>query len=198
MNLRKDGYPQGPLVRAVWECCDELYEKLGRAPSRQEFNDEIGKREPHRIGISTHSRQWGEWMRHHNFSTFVASESGIIPEEMHYPQYLRVWYAVTQLGSASAANIVKWIRNSNATLKETEIRIQLDALTVNSNSRYRYLGSRKSARTDQGNPYDVLFVQETYEIHGMNYISKNCTVYGILAMMGEHQFRLLSQGHMIG
>ncbi|WP_424634698.1 HNH endonuclease [Enterobacter hormaechei] len=157
MNLRKDGYPQGPLVRAVWECCDELYEKLGRAPSRQEFNDEIGKREPHRIGISTHSRQWGEWMRHHNFSTFVASEPGIIPEEMHYPQYLRVWYAVTQLGSASAANIVKWIRNSNATLKETEIRIQLDALTVNSNSRYRYLGSRKSARTDQGNPYDVLF-----------------------------------------
>lgn len=76
---------------------------------------------------------------------------------MHYPQYLRVWYAVTQLGSASAANIVKWIRNSNATLKETEIRIQLDALTVNSNSRYRYLGSRKNARTDQGNPYDVLF-----------------------------------------
>ncbi|WP_427034873.1 hypothetical protein ACNFZ6_16770 [Enterobacter hormaechei] len=109
MNLRKDGYPQGPLVRAVWECCDELYEKLGRAPSRQEFNDEIGKREPHRIGVSTHSRQWGEWMRHHNFSTFVASEPGIIPEEMHYPQYLRVWYAVTQLGSASAANIVKWI-----------------------------------------------------------------------------------------
>ena len=64
---------------------------------------------------------------------------------------------MTQLGSASAANIVKWIRNSNAPLKESEIRIQLDALTVNSNSRYRYLGSRKSARTDQGNPYDVLF-----------------------------------------
>lgn len=126
MNLYKDGYPQGPLVRAVWECCDELYENLGRAPSRQEFNDEIGKREPHRMGISTHSRQWGEWMRYHNFSTYVAGVPGIIPEEMYYPQYLRVWYAVTQLGSASAANIVKWIRNSNAPLKETEIRIQLD------------------------------------------------------------------------
>ena len=79
MNLSKDGYPQGPLLRAVWECCDELYEKLGRAPSRQEFYNEIDKREPHRIGISTHSRQWGEWMRHHNFSTYVASVPGIIP-----------------------------------------------------------------------------------------------------------------------
>ncbi|WP_434058962.1 DUF7669 domain-containing protein [Escherichia coli] len=58
---------------------------------------------------------------------------------MHSPQYLRVWYAITQLGSASAADIVKWIHNSNAPLKETEIRIQLDALTVNSNSRHRYL-----------------------------------------------------------
>ncbi|HDY7157371.1 TPA: HNH endonuclease [Klebsiella pneumoniae] len=157
MNLSKDGYPQGPLLRAVWECCDELYEKLGRAPSRQEFYNEIDKREPHRIGISTHSRQWGEWMRHHNFSTYVASVPGIIPEEMHSPQYLRVWYAVTQLGSASAADIVKWIHNSNAPLKETEIRIQLDALTVNSNSRHRYLGSRTNARSDLGNPCDLLF-----------------------------------------
>lgn len=137
-------------------------------------------------------------MRHHNFSTFVASEPGIIPEEMHYPQYLRVWYAVTQLGSASAANIVKWIRNSNATLKETEIRIQLDALTVNSNSRYRYLGSRKTHVLTKAIHTTCCFVQETYEIHGMNCISKNCTVYGILVMMGKRQFRLLSQGHMIG
>jgi len=157
LKLSKDGYPQGQLVLAVWDCCDDLYEKLDRAPSRQEFNDEIGKREPHRIGISTHSRQWGEWMRHHHFSTYVADVSFIIPEEMHYPQYLRVWYAVMQLGASSAKNIVKWIRNSNAPLKETEIRIQLDALTVNSNSRHRYLGSRKSSRSDLGNPYDLLF-----------------------------------------
>nr|WP_232489802.1 HNH endonuclease [Pectobacterium parmentieri] len=177
LNQSKDGYPQGSLVRAVWDCCDELYQKLGRAPSRQEFDDEIGKREPHRIGISTHSRQWGEWMRHHNFSTYVVDVPGIIPEEMHYPQYLRVWYAVTQLNSASATNIVKWIRNSNAPLKETEIRIQLDVLTVNSNSRYRYLGSRKSAQTDQGSPYDLLFrsgnlrntryEQYVQELHGI-------------------------------
>ena len=157
MIQNKDGYPQGALIRAVWDCCDELYQKLGREPSRKEFNDEIGRREPHRIGISTHSRQWGEWMRHHNFSIRVTDEPGIIPEEMHYPQCLRVWYAVTQLKSASAANIVKWIRNSNAPLKESEIRIQLDALTVNSNSRYRYFGSRKSTRTDSGHPYDLLF-----------------------------------------
>lgn len=157
MIQNKDKYPKGPLVRAVWDCCDELYQKLGREPSRKELHDEIGKREPHRTGISTHSRQWGEWMRHHNFSTNVTDVPGIIPEEMHYPQYLRVWYAVTQLNSASAANIVKWIRSSNAPLKEREIRIQLDALTVNSNSRYRYLGSRKNARTDLGSPYDLLF-----------------------------------------
>ncbi|MEQ5072700.1 hypothetical protein ABN197_01920 [Providencia alcalifaciens] len=90
MNLSKDGYPLGLLVRAVWDCCDDLYEKLGRAPSRHEFNDEIGKREPHRIGISTHSRQWGEWGRHHNFSTDVTDIPDIIPEEMLCPQYLRV------------------------------------------------------------------------------------------------------------
>ena len=177
MNLSKDGYPLGSLVRAVWDCCDDLYEKLGRAPSRHEFNDAIGKREPHRIGISTHSRQWGEWIRHHNFSTYVADIPGIIPEEMLYPQYLRVWYAITQLGPASATNIVKWLRNSNAPLKETEIRIQLDALTVNSNSRYRYLGSRKNAHTDQDSLYDLLFrtgrlrntLYEQYvqELHGI-------------------------------
>ena len=157
MNHSKDNYPQGLLVRAVWDCCDELYQKLGRAPSRQEFYNEIGKREPHRVGISTHSRQWGEWMRHHNLSTNTSEVPGIIPEEMQSPQYLRVWYAVTQLGTASAAEIVQWICNSNAPLKETEVRIQLDALTVNSNSRYRYLGSRKNARSDLGSPYDLLF-----------------------------------------
>ncbi len=178
MNQNKDKYPQGPLVRAVWDCCDELYQKLERAPSRQEFNDEIGKREPHRIGISTHSRQWGEWMRHHNFSTYVADVPGIIPEVFHFPQYLRVWYAVTQLNSASAADIVKWIRTSNAPLKENEIRIELDALTVNSNARYRYLrGSLKNTRTDLGNPYYLLFrsgkqrntryEQYVQELHGI-------------------------------
>ena len=157
MELNKNGYPTGLLVRAVWDCCDDLYEKLGRAPSRQEFNNEIRKREPHRTGISTHSRQWGEWIRFHNFSTYVADIPGIIPEEMLHPQYLRVWYAVTQLSSASAVDIVKWILNSNAPLKESEVRIQLDALTVNSKARYRYLGSRKNARSDQGSPYDLLF-----------------------------------------
>lgn len=177
LNQSKDGYPNGLLVRRVWDCCDELYMRLGRAPSRHEFNEEIGKREPNRIGISTHSRQWGEWMRHHNLSTYVTDAPGFIPEEMHYPQYLRVWYAVTQLSSASAANIVKWIRNSNAPLKEAEIRIQLDALTVNSKSRYRYLGSRKNAKTDQGSPYDLLFrsgnlrntryEQYVQELHGI-------------------------------
>ena len=73
MNLSKDGYPQGPLLRAVWECCDELYEKLGRASSRQEFYNEIDKREPHRIGISTHSRQWG--VNRHVFNRHIRAIS---------------------------------------------------------------------------------------------------------------------------
>lgn len=40
MIQNKDGYPQGALIRAVWDCCDELYQKLGREPSRKEFNDD--------------------------------------------------------------------------------------------------------------------------------------------------------------
>ena len=156
MALSKDGYPQGPLVRAVWDCCDDLYAILGRPPSHKEFYKEMSAREPDRVGKSTHSRQWGEWMRHNKFTISVEGTPGHIPEELHLPQYLRVWYAVTQLKSASAADIVKWIASSNAPLKESEIRIQLDTLSVNSNSRYRYLGNRKSARTDQGHPYDVL------------------------------------------
>lgn len=113
MALSKEGYPHGPLLRGVWDCCYDLYEKLGRAPSRREFYEEIAKREPDRIGISTHSRQWGEWMRHHDFSALEDDTPGVIPEEMQSPQYLRVWYAVTKLNSASAVDIVRWILNSN-------------------------------------------------------------------------------------
>ena len=154
MALSKDGYPQGPLVRAVWDCCDDLYAILGRPPSHKEFYKEISAREPDRVGKSTHSRQWGEWMRHNKFTISVEGTPGHIPEELHLPQYLRVWYAVTQLKSASAADIVKWIASSNAPLKESEIRIQLDALSVNSNSRYRYVGKRINARTELGVPSD--------------------------------------------
>ncbi len=46
----------------------DLYENLGGIPpTRQQFYEEIERREPERKGISTHSRQWGEWMRHHGF-----------------------------------------------------------------------------------------------------------------------------------
>lgn len=177
MTLSKDGYPVGLLIRAVWDCCDDLCAKLGRPPGRQEFLAEISKREPERAGISTHSRQWGEWMRYHNLSTGLNDEQRYIPEEFHFPQRLRVWYAVTHLQSSSAAEIVKWIATSNAPLKENEIRLQLDALTVNSNGRYRHLRNRKSARTDIGDPYDVLFrsgsrlntryVEYVQELHGI-------------------------------
>lgn len=161
MSLNKKGYPQGTKVRAVWDCCDELYQKLGRAPLGKELMEEMGRREPDRKKISTHHRQWGDWMRHHNLSANIDDVNSSIPEELHYPQYLRVWYAVAQLRNASAKDVVKWIHNSNAPLKESEIRIQLDALTVNSNARYRYLGNRQSARTDTGSPYDLLFRRGT-------------------------------------
>lgn len=68
MILSKTGYPEGEKLRAVWDCCHELYEKLGgKPPTRKQFYEEINKREADRKGISTHSRQWGDWMRHHGF-----------------------------------------------------------------------------------------------------------------------------------
>lgn len=157
MRQDKDGYPEGIRLRAVWDCCDDLYDKFGRVPTIQEFKDEIARREPERIGKSTHHRQRLEWMRYHKLSGSEYHKAGFIPEEYQYPQYLRVWYAVTQLKSAAARDIIQWINHSNAPLKATEIRIQLDAITVNSNSRYRYLGSRVSTRTDAAHPYDLLF-----------------------------------------
>jgi len=56
MGLSKEGYPKGVLVRAVWDCCHELYEQLGRAPTRLEFMAEIHRREPDRKGLArTHA-----------------------------------------------------------------------------------------------------------------------------------------------
>lgn len=41
MSLRQKRYPRGPLVRAIWDCCDELYLRLGRVPERQELLQEM-------------------------------------------------------------------------------------------------------------------------------------------------------------
>ncbi|MEW2741722.1 HNH endonuclease [Providencia sp. PROV130] len=177
MTINKDGYPSGLLIRAVWDCCYDLYQILGRAPSRQEFYNEIGKREPDRIGISTHSRQWGEWMRHHNFSANTTDDENIIPDEYCNPSYLIVWYAITQLKMASAVEIVKWILNSNSPILESEIHYHIDTLTVNSKARFRHLTSRKNLRTDIGSSHDLLFRSGKYnstryeeyipELHGI-------------------------------
>lgn len=177
MSLSKEGYPKGLLIRAVWDCCDDLYSQLNRPPTHREFKDEIARREPGRVNKSTHSRQWVEWIRHHGFTSSGTLNRGEIPDEYLQPQILRVHYAVKVLKCASARDIMEWIRKSNAPLKETEIKIQLDALTVNSNSRHRYSGSRKVKRTDRGHPYDALFRTGTYrstryeeyvpELHGV-------------------------------
>lgn len=183
MSLSKADYPEGPLLRAVWDCCDELYLELGHPPSRKQFIAEIEKREPERKGISTHSRQWGEWMRHHGFkSNEIEAEceyrdKSSIPDEYMYPQYLRVIYAIDQLGAAGSRHIDAWLREQRATLKKSEIDFQLNALTVNSKHRYRHRGSRKNMRSDQGNRLDAFFrsgegldtryVRYEQEIHGV-------------------------------
>jgi len=157
LSLKKIGYPKGLLVRAVWECCDELYEKLNRAPTRKEFYREMQKREPHRVGISTHSRQWGEWMRHHKFRICDTHIPLVIPEEMLYPEYRVLLFAVTQLGPVSATNLVQSITSSNATIKKTDILKNIDMLTVNSDRRHLYIGNRQNNRTDSGNCHDLFF-----------------------------------------
>lgn len=67
MKISKDNYPEGKKLRAVWECCYELYNKLGRVPTVEEFNFRINSLEPERKGISTHHRQRIEWERRHGF-----------------------------------------------------------------------------------------------------------------------------------
>ncbi|SQC94114.1 Uncharacterised protein [Cedecea neteri] len=157
MGLSKEGYPKGVLVRAVWDCCSELYEQLGRAPTRQEFMAEIHRREPDRKGISTHSRQWGDWMRHHSFKSDISLSGHTIPDEYLEPQRLRVVYAVELLGEVSVAEVVKWIITSNAPLKKSEIEYQFQALTVNHNQRWFHRGTRKSMLSNSNHPMDKLY-----------------------------------------
>lgn len=183
MELSKEGYPKGLLVRAVWDCCHELAEQLGRAPARWEFMAEICRREPNRKGISTHSRQWGEWMRHHGFKSDVSLNSNNIPDEYLEPQRLRVVYAVEVLGESSAAEIVKWVMASSAPLKRSEIEYQLQALTVNHNQRWFHRGVRKNMLSNRNHPMDRLYrsgsgrntryVIYIPEIHGVWDISKD-------------------------
>ncbi len=157
MGLSKDGYPKGLLVRAVWDCCNELYVQLGRAPARQEFMAEIHRREPDRKGISTHSRQWGDWMRHHGFKSDISLSGHNIPDEYLEPQRLRVVYAVELLGEASASDVVKWVMASNAPLKKSEIEYQLQALTVNHNQRWFHRSARKCMLSNRNHPMDRLY-----------------------------------------
>lgn len=67
MKLSKDNYPKGEKLRAVWECCYNLYNSLGRVPTSSEFRNKIAQLEPDRVNISTHNRQRLEWERHHGF-----------------------------------------------------------------------------------------------------------------------------------
>ncbi|WP_173391608.1 HNH endonuclease [Tatumella saanichensis] len=78
----KSGYPTGKLVRAVWDCCDDLFVKYGRVPTRQEFKEEIAKREPERVGISTHSRQYGEWKNYHKQTHGDQNETELLLTEL--------------------------------------------------------------------------------------------------------------------
>lgn len=36
MSLSKQGYPKESLIRAVWDCCDDLYIQLNRPPTNWE------------------------------------------------------------------------------------------------------------------------------------------------------------------
>ncbi|HID8276293.1 MULTISPECIES: HNH endonuclease [unclassified Providencia] len=157
MGLSKEGYPKGVLVRAVWDCCHELYEQLGRAPTRLEFMAEIHRREPARKGISTHSRQWGDWMRHHSFKSDILLSGHNIPDEYLEPQRLRVVYTVELLGEVSVAEVVKWIITSNAPLKKSEIEYQFQALTVNHSQRWFHRGTRKDMRSNSNHPMDKFY-----------------------------------------
>ena len=161
MKLSRERYPKGLLVRAVWDCCHQLHCQLGRPPTRKEFINEMHLREPDRKGISTHLRQWGEWMRHHSFENEIVLSDHVIPDEYLEPQRLRVVYAVKNLGEVSASEVVKWIASSNAPLKKSEIEYQFQALTVNHNQRWFHRGSRKSMRSDTGHPMDKLYRKGT-------------------------------------
>lgn len=94
MPLSKDDYPEGPLLRAVWDCCHELHGRFGRPPTRQEFMAEFNASEPERTSICTHSRQWVDWRRHHRFKSDSAVNSQTIPAEILEPNRLRVVYAM--------------------------------------------------------------------------------------------------------
>lgn len=96
-------------------------------------------------------------MRYHGFSSNFSLDDHKIPDEYLEPNRLRVVYAVRKLGEASAIDVINWLMASNAPLKANEIRIQLDALTVNSNHRYRYIQGRTDTRSDRGHPYDTLY-----------------------------------------
>lgn len=177
MPLSKDDYPEGPLLRAVWDCCHELHGRLERPPTRQEFIAEINNREPERTGISTHSRQWGEWMRHHGFKSDIEANSQNIPEEFLEPKRLRVVYAVQVLGEASAPEVTKWIKASNAPLKKAEIDYQFQALTVNHKQRQHHRAARKSMLSNQHHPMDKLF--RTGEGRKTRYMLYNPEKHGV-------------------
>ncbi|MEE3649251.1 MULTISPECIES: HNH endonuclease [unclassified Brenneria] len=159
MSLSKKGYPNGPLIRAIWDCCDELYERLGRVPARQELLREMNQWEPERAGRSTYGRQRIEWKLHHGFNSTDKAEGylHVIPDEYLEPQLRRVVYAVSLLGKVSIPQVIEWLDSSNAPLKLNEIRSQFQALTVNDNQRARYRASRTSMLTDQGHYMDKLY-----------------------------------------
>ncbi|WP_182057616.1 HNH endonuclease [Pantoea sp. ME81] len=180
MPLSKEDYPEGPLVRAVWDCCHELYTRLERPPTRQEFKAEINAREPERTGISTHSRQWGDWMRHHGFKSDSEMSSHSIPAEFLEPNRLRVVYAMQVLGEASAPEVTRWIKASNAPLKKAEIDYQFQALTVNHNQRWYHSAARKSMLSNQQHPMDKLFrIGEGRKTRYMLYIPEKHGVWDI-------------------
>ncbi|HHQ6628667.1 HNH endonuclease [Serratia fonticola] len=195
MSLSKTGYPDGERVRAVWDCCHDLYVQLGRAPTSQEFKAEINRREPDRVGISTHSRQWGDWMRYHGFSSNTLLDDHEIPDEYLEPNRLRVVYAVRKLGEASAIDVINWIMNSNAPLKANEIRIQLDALTVNSNHRYRYLQGRTDTRSDKGHPCDTFY--RSGELRATRYVEYIPELHGVwdIADDGKTPIKIVDPWH---
>ncbi|EHZ3654911.1 HNH endonuclease [Escherichia coli] len=179
MSMRQKGYPNGPLVRAIWDCCDELYERLGRVPERQELLQEMKLREPERAGLSTYGRQRIEWKLYHGFESTEKADSclNIIPEEFLEPQLRRVVYAVTQLGEVSIPQVIEWLDFSNAPLKLNEIRSQFQALTVNDNQRARYRASRTSMVSDQGHYMDKLF--RTGKGRATRYVLYDPNIHGV-------------------
>lgn len=70
-------------MRAIWDCCDELYLRLGRVPERQELLLEMKLREPERAGLSTYGRQRIEWKLYHGYESTEKAEGflNVIPEE---------------------------------------------------------------------------------------------------------------------